>query len=325
MRAVILCAVAVLAGCGRYSDFTLPAPAGSGSPLQFTWQPRATPVLERGPTGDWDSGDVLNPSVVSFHGRYLNLYSGFDGKTWHTGLATSADGLTWSKQGKVLSPDPATWEGDSIAGNGAVVAVGEKLLYFYQAGTPPRIGLATSTDGRSWQRHGAAVVDLGPRGSWDERGDADPDAIQAGGKLYLYYLGQDRARRQRLGVAVSDDGVVWTKLRSNPILEPGEAGEFDENGVGEAAVWPANGFYWMLYTGRAHDEVRRLGMARSRDGVHWEKLKHIFSGDQAWDSKVICDPSVLPGADGINVWFGGGDVARPDQNIHGQIGFGILR
>jgi hypothetical protein len=26
----------------------------------------------------------------------------------------------------------------------------------------------------------------------------------------------------------------------------------------------------------------------------------------------------------VRVWFGGGDVARPDQNIHGQIGAGVL-
>jgi hypothetical protein len=32
---------------------------------------------------------------------------------------------------------------------------------------------------------------------------------------------------------------------------------------------------------------------------------------------------VLP--DGVRVWFGGGDVARPDQGLHGQIGVGMLR
>jgi hypothetical protein len=27
----------------------------------------------------------------------------------------------------------------------------------------------------------------------------------------------------------------------------------------------------------------------------------------------------------IRVWFGGGDVPRPDQGLHGQIGVGSLR
>jgi predicted GH43/DUF377 family glycosyl hydrolase len=325
MRALLFAAMALLAGCGRYADFTLPPAAGSIASINFQWQPRPAPVIERGPSGAWDAHDVLNPSVVQYRGAFLNLYSGFDGKTWHTGLAASADGISWHKEGRALSPNPSTWEGDYIAANGSVIAQRDKLLYFYQGGRAPRIGLATSPEGRTWQRHGDPVLGFGPRGSWDERGVADPYVISAGGKLYLFYLGQDRARRQRLGVAVSGDGVVWTKLRSNPILEPGGYGDFDENGIGEPAVWAASGYYWMLYTGRDHNEARRLGMARSRDGVHWEKLDKVFGGDQAWDRKVLCDPTVLPASDGVRVWFGGGDVARPDENLDGQIGYALLK
>ena len=51
----------------------------------------------------------------------------------------------------------------------------------------------------------------------------------------------------------------------------------------------------------------------------------LFSGDQPWDSKVICDPSVIVEAGQVRVWFGGGDVARPDENIHGQDGYGVLQ
>jgi hypothetical protein len=82
----------------------------------------------------------------------------------------------------------------------------------------------------------------------------------------------------------------------------------------------------MLYTGRAKNEQRRLGMARSRDGVAWTRVKDFeIAGEQAWDRAVVCDPSVEPQADGsIRVWFGGGDVARPDQGVHGQIGVGLL-
>jgi predicted GH43/DUF377 family glycosyl hydrolase len=154
---------------------------------------------------------------------------------------------------------------------------------------------------------------------------ADPYVIRQGGYFYLYFLGQDRARRQRLGVARSEDGFHWQKLRSNPILELGDDGAFDENGLGEPAVWQSHGFYWMLYTGRDRAENRRLGLARSTDGVHWQKLRAVFSGSQPWDSKVICDPTVEVHGDEVRVWFGGGDVARPDENLNGQIGYGILR
>jgi predicted GH43/DUF377 family glycosyl hydrolase len=309
----------IFTGCGKYRDFTLPEQPG-GPSLAWKWEARAEPVLTRGRRGEWDAVDVLNPSVIRTGDAYYNFFSGYDGKAWHTGLAVSGDGVTWHKEEKILSPDPATWEGSAIAANGSAVADESGVLYYYQAGQPVRIGLARSRNGHQWLRNGAPVLPTGPYGNWDERGVGDPYVIRAGSDYYMFYLGMDRARRQRLGVATSEDGVRWYKLRGNPILELGEYGAFDENGLGEPAVWASHGYYWMLYTGRDRNEVRRLGLARSRDGVHWEKLPMVIAGEQAWDSKVICDPTVIATGDRVAVWFGGGDVAHPDQNIDGQIG-----
>ncbi|MBI1789331.1 MAG: hypothetical protein HYR60_17490 [Acidobacteria bacterium] len=257
--------------------------------------------------------------MVVKDGVYYNFYSGYDGKAWHTGLATSGDGIAWRKQGRVLSPDAATWEGDYIAANGGALVVQGEFFYWYHAGPRerPQVGLARSRDGRQWRKEPRPVLSAGPRGSWDERGVADPNAIQVDGVFYLYYLGQDRARRQRLGVARSLDGLRWEKLRTNPILE-------DENGLGEPAVWKSHGRYWMLYTARASNEQRRLGLAQSRDGVVWEKLPGMYAGSQAWNSQVLCDPTVVVAGDRVRVWFGGGDAASPDENLHGQIGLATL-
>ncbi|HVT94486.1 MAG TPA: hypothetical protein VHD76_16685 [Bryobacteraceae bacterium] len=312
-----------LASCGRYRDFALPPAAGTPRAVSWRWEANPNPVLEPGP--GWESSDVLNPSVLLFGGRRLNLYSGFDGKTWHTGLAISRDGTAWAKQGKVLSPDPASWEGDYIAANGSAIASGAELLYYYQAGSPPRIGLAQSSDGRQWRKLGRPVLETGPYGSWDERGVADPYVVRFGSRFYLFYTGMDRARRQRLGVAESADGIVWYKLRGNPVMELGEREAFDGNGLGEPAVWTSDGSYWMLYTGRDRSENRRMGLARSRNGIAWEKQTLVISGDQAWDSKVVCDPTVEMDSGGVRVWFGGGDVASPDERLHGRIGVGMLR
>ena len=120
------------------------------------------------------------------------------------------------------------------------------------------------------------------------------------------------------------DGVDWQKLRSNPILELGRSGSFDEMGLGEPAVWIAHGYYWMLYTGRDAQQNRRLGMARSTDGVRWEKLPGVFQGSQAWDSRVVCDPTIELLAGRLAVWFGGGDRPSPDENLNGQIGVATL-
>jgi predicted GH43/DUF377 family glycosyl hydrolase len=292
----------LLTSCGKYAEFKLPPPDAEGPKGPFHWEAAVQPVLS---FGDWDSGDVLNPSVVRFQDEYLNYYSGYDGRTWNTGLAVSSDGIHWTKRGKIFGPD---------AGNGSALVRGGKIFYWYQTGSPVQIAL-----------DGSIVLKAGPRGSWDELGVADPYVIERNGELYLYYLGMDRARRQRLGVARSQDGRVWEKLISNPIMELGEAGAFDEMGLGEPAVWSSGGWYWMLYTGRARGEKRRIGLAKSTDGVHWSRESLLIEGTEGWDKEVVCDPTVEVLPDGVRVWFGGGDVARPDQGLHGQIGVGMLR
>ncbi|MBC7924278.1 MAG: hypothetical protein H7039_01340 [Bryobacteraceae bacterium] len=329
MRLTVVALACLLCACSRYADFTLPADEQpKQGAVRVLWDVRPEPVLGRGTGGSFDAVDTLNPSVLRTGSSWLNLYSGYDGKAWHTGLAVSSDGLQWTRQGKVLSPDARTWEGGYIAANGS--AFGDATsgyLYWYQGGDVPRIGLARSADGKTWSKQGEPVLGTGPRGSWDERGVADPYVIRIGTTYYMYYLGQDRARRQQLGLARSGDGVAWEKLRSNPVLEPGEPGAFDETGLGEPAVWQEQGSYWMLYTARDPKEYRRLGLARSQDGVRWTRVstKPVLSGAQAWDSAVVCDPSVVPGPDGIRVWFGGGDRPEPAENLHGQIGYALLR
>jgi|SRR5581483_10403136 len=326
MARMALFAFLVLTGCGRYADFTLPTPEGPARNVQFTWSSRPAPVLGRGAPGAFDSHDALNPAVVNRGGVLYNFYSGFDGSSWRTGLATSRDGIEWQKQGVVLAPDAGTWEGSYIAANGSALLVNGQFWYWYVGGAKdlPRLGLARSADGRQFTKERNPVLDPGPRGSWDERGVADPYVVRSGAYFYLFYLGQDRARRQRLGVARSADGLHFEKLRANPVLELGEDGAFDEQGLGEPAVWQSMGWYWMLYTGRNRSERRRMGLAQSRDGVAWRRLPALFAGEQTWDNEVVCDPEVDRGASSVNVWFGGGNVRSPDENLNGQIGAGTL-
>ncbi len=261
----LLVLVSLAPGCGRYSDFTLPPLSGGNPHLAYTFEERPGPVLSRG-----TARDVLNPSVV---GRWHVYYSAWDGRTWRTLHAFTPDLRQWRDFGVVLSPDPQTWEGSYIAANGSALEWDGALWYWYVAGPRdrPRLGLA-----RDWRKLPGPVLDPGPYMSWDERGVADPDVLRIGPYFYLYYLGQDRADRQRIGLARSADGIHWQKLVSNPILELGPPGAFDENGLGEPAVWQARGFYWMLYTGRGAGEIRRLGLARSTDGVHWSKVPPGF-------------------------------------------------
>ena len=87
-RGVLLLALlAVGCGCGRYADFSLPAVHGGA--VEYAFEVRPEPVLTPGTAGEWDAGDVLNPSVVRHGEVYFNFYSGYDGNC----LAHRAGGL----------------------------------------------------------------------------------------------------------------------------------------------------------------------------------------------------------------------------------------
>ena len=319
MRLALLAPVALsLCGCHSYSDFELPSPASAGPKAWVSRPATGNPMIVPGDT--WDSSDTLNPSLVRFKGELWNLYSAFDGKTWRTGAAVEQNGV-WRKLGTILSPE--AWEGGYIAANGSALTVGDEIRYWYEAGEPLQITLARSRDGHAWTKHGSPVLGTGPRGSFDESAVADPYVIQGNGAYFMFYLGQDRARRQRLGVARSTDGTHWEKLRSNPILDLGTAGEFDETGLGEPAVWTSGGKWWMLYTGRDRSERRKLALAESSDGVHWSRSKNFapIGGGEAWNSEVVCDPHVELLSNGtLRVWYGGGDQPKPAEGLHGAIG-----
>lgn len=306
MRAWLV-GVLLLAGCGRYADFTLPPPVGPAGEGKWTWAPSPEPVLKNG--GKYDSVDALNPEVWQATDGWSMTYSGWDGRVWRTLSAVSKDGVAWTKSDRVMiEPNPSTWEGNYIAANG--------FGPWYQAGTPPQIG-----DSRSRQ----VAVPRGPRGAWDEMGVGDPYIVGR----YIFFLGQDRARRQRLGVAELRGGT-WYKLASNPILELGEPGAFDEKGLGEPAVWEQHGRWWMLYTGRDKKEWRRIGLAVSRDGIQWSRIPGPpiidVGAEGTWNSRVVCDPHVVQQPDGsVRVYFGGGNKPQPAENLNGQIGVGVLR
>lgn len=336
-RALALLSLALGCACGpalapkQAMFFVEGCPDGGAAidPASAVWELHTGPILTRGEPGSWDAADVLNPSVARVNGVFHNLYSGFDGTAWRSGLATSEDGIGWKKHmGAVLSPDPATWESGYIAANGAVLHDGEQFHYWYQAG--PRgstaIGLARSADAIAWDKHPQPVLRNGPPGSWDETAVGDPYAVGCGNTYYLYYVGQNRKGIQRLGVARSTNGVHWRKSHANPILDTGPPGSFDQRGLGEPAVIRASGEWWMLYTGRDESERRRMGWARSANGIDWAKASGAepFEGGQPWNSAVVCDAALLAEGDTIRMWYGGGDRPSPDENLNGQIGLAEL-
>jgi beta-fructofuranosidase len=83
------------------------------------------------------------------------------------------------------------------------------------------IGHAVSTDLENWEVLPDALAP-GPAGAWDDYTTWTGSIVNHEGRWYLLYTGTSRAengRIQRIGLATSDDLVVWTRHDESPVIE----------------------------------------------------------------------------------------------------------
>ncbi len=99
---------------------------------------------------------VNDPSVVVVGGVwYLYYTEAATAEDDRVHLATSTDGFTWTKQGMVLDVGAAgAWDAWKVGRPAVVHRDGAFWLYYDgNDGTARHVGLATSTDGRTFTRH----------------------------------------------------------------------------------------------------------------------------------------------------------------------------
>ncbi len=158
---------------------TAPGPDGP-------WTVDPEPILTAGPAGDWDAGGLSWPSVVATDTGFAMYYTGLDrlGGIGAIGLATSADGTTWTKHDGPVLVAEAPWERGKLD-RPRVAATPRGLAMVYAGGRLTDRGLAWSDDGVAWRREGVGPVisaDRFPIGglAWDAA------LLYRGGALQYY-------------------------------------------------------------------------------------------------------------------------------------------
>ncbi|HYM38584.1 MAG TPA: hypothetical protein VEY12_00365, partial [Thermoplasmata archaeon] len=165
---------------GTFQNTTL---AANGS-LELAARARPsnrTMVLDVGAPGSADSSYLTAPCVLrEANGPYEMWYTGVSGGGYSILLATSPDGVNWTKKGVVLSGvlTPSTLK---------IGATYHMWYALYMQGSGPlgytdEIYHATSPDGVAWNVQGLALG-LGPTGSWDAAIVAYPWVVQDSGGL----------------------------------------------------------------------------------------------------------------------------------------------
>jgi len=269
----------------------------SPAPLKFTaWE--GNPVLSPGEPGTWDELFVWNPQIVLAEGKYYLFYLGGNVKgRMAVGVAVSMDGLHFVKfeNNPVLSPADMGFDSFTV-GPGILLRNDSAWLMYYNAQDmiaflPGRsAGMATAISPVGpWVKSELPVLTSGGPGEWDS-GFLIPSSVLKldDGRYMMFYSGGVELASFKdffVGMATSEDGISWKKYNdpqttghpyaeSDPVLRSGSPGEWDGAFIWMANVTASKEGFTMYYSGtreNSREEIKFIGYATSKDGIHWEK------------------------------------------------------
>jgi hypothetical protein len=140
--------------------------------LNGPWTRLEDPILEVGSETEWDSHFIYPQSIILVENEYYLYYwagNAYPGGTWYLGLATSTNGIDWTKYDDPATTDPPFSESDPILGpsiNGqfdqsSIVGcsvnkkdIGYEMFFggWNESIAECSIGYATSLDGVAWAK-----------------------------------------------------------------------------------------------------------------------------------------------------------------------------
>jgi predicted GH43/DUF377 family glycosyl hydrolase len=250
--------------------------------------------------GDWDGRGVRKPVIIKESSNYLMWYEGLDyWEVSRVGLATSSDGIYWTKYlgNPVLDRGPAEWETTDEIAPFVMFHEGQyKMWYEGSDGTIRQLGYATSPDGIIWTKYDSnPVLAAGPE-TYDELGAAHGAVLYEDSTYKLWYHAIADSNIT-IAYATSLDGINWTK--EGPVLWI-DSGSWEDWGIWGPSVLKVEDEYWMWYAGGAliHPSI---GFATSDDGVTW--TKHEGNPVIRIADNEIGDPTVILDGETFKMWF----------------------
>jgi predicted GH43/DUF377 family glycosyl hydrolase len=185
----------------------------------FSWNKNPNPVLNLGSAGSPDEYGVGEPTVLKEENEFKMWYGCYDGWQWRICLASSPDGLTWTrhKDNPVLDVGP-DWAWDEWFASAPTVVKMRNGYVMYYGGVDwydvTCIGRATSVDGVHWTKdpNNPLIQTDGGGGVWESNGVSHPALVlDDNEELYkLWYRGTDG----------SDYAVGFTSLPRAQAVKP---------------------------------------------------------------------------------------------------------
>ncbi|MEO2032269.1 MAG: hypothetical protein ABGZ35_09305 [Planctomycetaceae bacterium] len=291
---------------------------------------------------EFDATRCMNPWVIRDQDTYRLFYSGGgnDGKQ-RLGVAVASveEPGNWIRTGPLFDTGaPGSFDAQWCV-LPHVVRMNDDRWHLYYTGNAgrgsglssfPGMGLATSDDGIHWTRHSDTPV-LARSGQ-----HGDPDAIGVAGGSVLrvpradgsaqwqfYYTGCPTIGRthtlnqqKTICLAVSDDGIEWTKTGVVMLRDPDR--DYEDIGVaGPVVHLESDGMFRMWYSaiGTRHG-FYSICYAESVDGIHWRR--GVQSDDNlqlsptgtGWEKQMVEYPAIIREDDHLRMFYCGNGYGR---------------
>lgn len=216
--------------------------------------------------------------------------------------------FTKSSQNPILTVNPSSWESNNVWQPSPILDGNTlKLWYSGYNGSRYQIGLATSTDGLTWNKNPSNPVVS--RLSIDNKDAHDPTVIKNGTSYEMWYAGSDNGGASNFSIfrASSDDGVLWNNS-SDPVFRPTSG--WGSGGVTSPLVLKIDNQYkmWFSSSDTGHWNV---GYATSSDGINWTPYANnpVLKPTQSWEGNDVDGSSVLYDGTTYEIFYHG------NQNI----------
>jgi len=281
------------------------------------------------------------PCVVEIDDTFHMWYTDKSGGGYRIAHTTSSDGVNWAPPELVTGF--AGQPHHVVVANVGTEASPHFRIWYAEATiwpyTPTLMRTAESADGLAWindQTIGQAnnlvrendssdpvypwaYGSYGPGAVlYNPDGYASLNTLDPMGNRYVMYYDQ-YTRYWLTGVnevtmlAISDDGVHWTRYGDAPVLQPaGGTTAWDAQYAYVRAVVLVDGTYHAWYSGGIADSNDGIGHAFSTDGIHWTKADQpVLHADDpaapAWRASRSYAPAVIRYGDSFAMWLSGKD------------------
>ena len=226
-------------------------------------------ALEAGDKGSWEER-VNRASVCKIDGKWLMWYTGQSRNNSAIGIATSDDGIRFTRmQQKPILVPSEPYEKGSVMNPCVLWDKDEKIFkMWYAAGEqfePDVLCYAESKDGINWERYANNPILEKSNEKYDQCKVGGCDILKENDRYYMFYIGYQNVDTARVCMAESNDGIHnWVRSMDNPVSSP-EKKSWDADAVYKPTVVlnKQKNKLLMWYNGRKQN-CERIGLAEYR-------------------------------------------------------------